>query len=405
MNRAHLSNELQYKIIKQKHQQLPAIMKEVDMDCWLIFVRETASTPDPAMELVVGGDVVGKSAFVFSLKDGILTKTAIVAYFDANATKKKGIWDEVVGCTEGIVEPMQKLFEKMDPSKIAINFSKIDVTSDGLSYGMFLILEEILTDMKDRFCSATPIIRALRGRKTPIEIDLVTKACELTEVINRKMAPQFKIGMSEYEIQQLFFKEMEHQGVEEAWQRDCCPSVDAGPDKELGHDSPQKNLKIQKGHTLHNDFGVRLNGYCSDIQRMWYFGKEEDIPEELTHAFETVRDAIQRAADYIKPGVPAYMVDKQARDYVIERGYDEYMHSLGHQVGKQAHDGGVNLGARWKIYHGVTDLPVEENYIYTLELEVKTKHYGQVSLEEDIVVTKEGCRFLVPPQKKFIVIQ
>ena len=80
MSREHLNPELLYSIIKEKHVQLIPILEEVDIDCWMIFVRETASTPDPAMEIVVGGDVVGKSAFVFSLRDGILTKTAIVAY-------------------------------------------------------------------------------------------------------------------------------------------------------------------------------------------------------------------------------------------------------------------------------------------------------------------------------------
>jgi len=404
MSREHLNPELLYSIIKEKHAQLIPILEEVDIDCWMIFVRETASTPDPAMEIVVGGDVVGKSAFVFSLKDGILTKTAIVAYFDENATRSKGIWDDVIGCKKGIDEPLQDLMKKINPKKIALNFSISDVTADGLSYGMWLILQEILADYSNKFCSSTKIINALRGRKTVTEIELITKACELTEEINLSMAKKFKVGMSEFEVQEKFYEEMEIHGVGAAWQKRGCPSVDAGPNKELGHDFPRKNLVIQNNHTLHNDFGIRLNGYCSDIQRMWYFGKYEEIPEELHHAFDTVQEAIIRASKVIKPGIPAYKVDKAARDYVIERGYEEYMHSLGHQVGKQAHDGGVNLGARWKIYKGKTDLPVEENNVFTLELEVRTKHYGQVSLEEMIVVTKDGCRFLIPPQEKWITV-
>ena len=40
-----------------------------------------------------------------------------------------------------------------------------------------------------------------------------------------------------------------------------------------------------------------------------------------------------------------------------------------------------------------------------LELNVKTKNFGTVSLEENIVVTKDGCEFLVPPQERFILIK
>jgi Xaa-Pro aminopeptidase len=404
MNREYLTPELLISIIKEKHTQLIPILEEVDIDCWMIFVRETESTPDPAMELAVGGDVVGESAFIFSLKDGILTKTAIVKYFDENATRGKGLWDEVIGYTKKLAEPFQNLMKKLNPKKIALNFSETDVTADGLSHGMWLILQEILADYANRFCSSTKIVNALRGRKTDTEVELITKACELTEVINRSMVKKFQVGMSEFDVQEKFYEEMETHGVGAAWQKQGCPSVDAGPDKELGHDFPRKDLVIQKNHTLHNDFGIRLNGFCSDIQRMWYFGKYEEIPEELHHAFDTVREAIIRASKVIRPGIAAYKVDKAARDYVIERGYEEYMHSLGHQVGKQAHDGGVNLGARWEIYKGKTDLPVEENNVFTLELGVRTKHYGQVSLEEMIVVTKTGCRFLIPPQEKWITV-
>ncbi|MHA1531767.1 MAG: M24 family metallopeptidase [Candidatus Heimdallarchaeota archaeon] len=219
--------------------------------------------------------------------------------------------------------------------------------------------------------SAEKIIQKLRGRKSKTEIELITKSCEMTKGIYERIGSQIKVGMVETEVQKMFHDEVAKLGVVTAWQAHSCPAVDAGPDKEIGHAGPKSDIKIKAGHTLHYDFGVKLHGYCSDIQRMYFFGKEEDIPEELIHAFETVHGAITRAAEFIKPGVKGFEVDKIARDYVIERGPK-----------------------------GV----VEENMIYTLELNVKTKNYGYVSIEEDIVVTKEGCKFLIPRQEKFITI-
>ena len=404
MNRSKISSSLQIQIIKEKHDLLPGIMEENKIDCWIIFVRETSSNPDPIMGLLAGGDIVWKTAFIFTFKEGKFTKIAIIGNGDANAEKRKGIWDEVIGYDNGFSSLLKTYIDKFNPKKIALNYSLDDVVSDGLSHGMYLNIEQILSTHKEKFTSSKPLVHNVRGRKTKTEIDLVQKACELTEEINQIASKKIKVGMKETEIQEIFFEEMENQGVEEAWQRSCCPAIDAGPDKELGHDGPRDDLKIQKGHTLHNDFGVRLNGYCSDIQRMWFFGTEDEIPEELNHAFNSVRDAIKKASEYIKPGVTGHSVDTIARDYIVSQGYLEYPHALGHQVGTQGHDGGLLLGPLWERYGDVPRVLVEENNIFTLELEVTTKNYGMVSLEEDIVITKDGCRFLVPPQTKFLTL-
>jgi len=404
MSESKIPRDLHLRIAKEKHDLLPAIMEELDIDCWIVFARSTAAIPDPVMELIVVGDIVWKAAFIFSLKNGKFNKTAIVGNHDVINEEEKGIWDEVLGYVEGISELFKKFMDDLDPKKIAIDYSTDDVTSDGLTYGMYMILSDILADHKKKFMSAENIIQKLRGRKSKTEIELITKSCEMTKGIYERIGSQIKVGMVETEVQKMFHDEVAKLGVVTAWQAHSCPAVDAGPDKEIGHAGPKPDIKIKAGHTLHYDFGVKLHGYCSDIQRMYFFGKEEDIPEELIHAFETVHGAITRAAEFIKPGVKGFEVDKIARDYVIERGYEEYGHALGHQVGTKTHDGGTLLGPLWERYRDIPKGVVEENMIYTLELNVKTKNYGYVSIEEDIVITKEGCKFLIPRQEKFITI-
>ncbi|MBN1328696.1 MAG: aminopeptidase P family protein [Candidatus Heimdallarchaeota archaeon] len=404
MSESKTPREIRLAIVKEKHEQLSAIMKECDIDCWIIFTRETSQITEPVMDLVVGGDVVWHSAFIFSNIGGKFKKIAIVGNYDVNAEKNKAIWDDVLGYKEGISSSLKDYINKLNPKKIALNFSEDDVSADGLTYGMYLTLAKILEDKKDCFVTSEKIIQKLRGRKSKTEIQLVTQACKMTKDIYEKIGSQVKVGMTETEIQKMFHDHMDSLGVIESWQRSSCPAVDAGPDKEIGHSGPQPNSKVQKGHTLHYDFGVKLHGYCSDIQRMYFFGKESEIPEELLHAFETVHGAIVRAANFIKPGVKGFEVDKIARDYVLERGYEEFGHALGHQVGMQAHDGGTLLGPLWERYGDIPKGLIEENQIFTLELNVKTKHYGYVSLEEDIVITKDGCRFLIPKQEKFITL-
>lgn len=396
--------ELLLSIVKEKHAQLPVIMEEKSIDCWLVFVRETPATPDPIMNLVVGGDVVWESAFIFSNSKQNFAKAAIVGNFDADDETTKGIWDKVIPYKEGISSCFQEYIDSINPPHIALNYSQDDAISDGLSHGMFLKLESILPNRRSSFVSASSLVSAIRSRKTPKEIELITKACALTEEINHRVIRQLEVGMTEKQIQTLFHDEMGELGVATAWQRNSCPSIDVGPEKALGHVGPT-DLQLKEGHTLHNDFGIRLNGYCSDLQRMWFVGSANDIPNELMHAFETVRDAIRRASETIKPGCIGYEIDKIARDYVKKRGYEEFAHALGHQVGRQAHDGGVLLGPLWERYGDLPHGKVEAGNVFTLELHVKTKSYGTVSLEENIMVTNDGCRFLVPPQNEFRLIQ
>jgi Xaa-Pro aminopeptidase len=391
-------------IILEKHEQLPLILKETDIDCWLVFVRETSLNPDPVMDLVVGSDVVWISAYVFYTKGDKFSKTAIVGNLDAFKEQKKGIWDEVIPYKEGISTPLSKLISEINPTKIALNYAIDEIAADGLSHGLYLKISEILEDKKDRFISSEPIIRAIRGRKTKTELELISKACEITEGINKQVSSQLRTGISEIDIQQLFRKSVKDYDVKEAWNKKGCPAINAGPDKEFGHVGPSEDSFTKQGHTLHNDFGVKYRGYCSDLQRMWFFGNEDEIPEELMHAFETVRQAIIKVAKFIKPGVTGYSVDKIARDFVKLRGYEEYGHATGHHIGRHSHDGGLILGPLWERYGDIPKGLVEEGNIFAVELHVKTQHYGTVSLEENVVITKDGCRFLVPPQEKLFLI-
>jgi hypothetical protein len=116
MSESKIPRGLHLKIAKEKHDQLSEIMKEADIDCWIVFVRSTAAIPDPVMELVIVGDIVWQSAFVFSLKNGKFTKTAIVGNYDVINEENKGIWDEVIGYKEGISKILKDFIDSIDPN-------------------------------------------------------------------------------------------------------------------------------------------------------------------------------------------------------------------------------------------------------------------------------------------------
>jgi Xaa-Pro aminopeptidase len=70
------------------------------------------------------------------------------------------------------------------------------------------------------------------------------------------------------------------------------------------------------------------------------------------------------------------------------------MHALGHQVGRQAHDGGAVLGPTWERYGRTPYLPLREGEIYTVELGITVPGRGYLGLEEMVRVTADGIEWL-----------
>ncbi|MHA1637177.1 MAG: M24 family metallopeptidase [Candidatus Thorarchaeota archaeon] len=382
----------------EKGLQACEILEELGLDAWLVWVRETSQMADPVLDLILGGELVWQSALIYTKKG---EKIAVIGSLDADGIRAKGLFDKIVEYDHSVSQPLVEELNRIAPEKIAINFSRNDVAADGLSVGMYQILQDYLKDTTHikRLTSAETFIGKLRGRKTETEISRIQRAVDVTEEIYAAIELELIVGLSEIEIAIRMKQMMAARGVTDAWDPNHNPAVDAGPNKQFGHAGPTEN-ETKDGHLLHFDFGVKWGRYCSDIQRMFFFGKPNEVPDEITHAFDTVRDTIQKAAEFVRPGVTGNDVDALARDFVKDQGYEEYRHALGHQLGQLAHDGGTLLGPYWEKYGESPSGLLEPGNVFTLELYVTTKEYGQVSLEEDIVVTKKGCEFLSTPQKE-----
>ena len=121
---------------------------------------------------------------------------------------------------------------------------------------------------------------------------------------------------------------------------------------------------------------------------------ESTIPRDVAKAFEAVRGALTAGAKALRPGALGFEVDAAARSFLVEAGYDEYLHALGHQVGRVAHDGGAILGPKWERYGSTPIIPVKAGEVYTLELGVIVPGRGYLGLEEMVVVTDDGCEWL-----------
>ncbi len=391
-------------MIQEKIQQAVSILKEKNIDVWMTFVRESTTIPDPSMDLIVGASVTWQSAFIITANGD---KIAIVGSLDVANIKSKGYY-EVIGYVQSIKDTLLETLNKLQPKTIALNFSKNSNLADGLTHGMYLELMEHLADtpFKERIVSSEDIIAALRGRKSPTELDRICQAIQLTLKMLDKVTKFIKPGLTEIDVANFLKDEVRKAGVELAWDPEYCPSVFTGPESAGAHAGPT-DRRIERGHVLNIDFGVKVNDYCSDLQRTWYILREGETepPTEVLRGFTVIRDSIQLAAKGLKPGVEGCTIDDIARNYIVSQGYAEFPHGLGHQVGRFAHDGGALLGPRWERYGNLPYLKTEEGQVYTLEPRLTVEGYGVATIEEEVVVTKDGCQFLSRPQTEIYVVR
>jgi len=315
-------------LIQEKVNQAKGILKEFDIDCWITFARESQINGDPSLAFLVAADITWHSAFIIS-KSG--ETHAIVGQYDKMTVEETGAYDTVIGFVEGIKEPLIDYLKKLNPKKIAINYSVGSEICDGLTYGMYLTLYEFLNEIgfENRLISAEKIVSAIRQRKTETEIEYMRKAIKITEDIFDKVTNFIKPGITESEIASFMKDEVKNQGVEFAWEETVCPAVFTGPEGAGAHYAPT-DRKVERGHILNMDFGVKYNGYCSDMQRTFYIMKleEDQVPENVQKGFDTIVNSIESTRMAISPGRQGYEIDAVSRKVVTDAGYEEFPHGM-----------------------------------------------------------------------------
>jgi len=393
------------KLIREKIDQAVAILKEQNIDAWMTFVRETSMSPDPSLDLILGMDMVWQSAFIIA-KDN--QRIALIGHHDAENVKAVDAYTRIIPYVQGIRDNLVNALVELDPNKLALNYSEDDVAADGLGHGLMLTLQHYLndTDIEKRLVSSEAIIGALRGRKSATEIKRIKAAIAKTQQIFTQVGEHILPGKSEADIAAYTHSLLRPDGLATAWDKEYCPAVNAGPESPAGHGGPQAKYKVKPGMLIHMDFGVKLNDYCADLQRMWYVRKDksEPLPGKVARAFEAAHRALLAGFYALKPGVEGWQVDQAARDTLTAAGYPEYQHAFGHHLGRMAHDGSTVLGPRWERYGRTPYGIVEVGNVFAIELGVEVKGYGYMGLEENVQVTGKGAKWLSEVQTEVWLI-
>jgi Xaa-Pro aminopeptidase len=244
-----------------------------------------------------------------------------------------------------------------------------------------------------------PFMISLRAIKSAHEIELLQKACDITEKGFRRILKFVKPGITEYEIEaELIHEFIRNRSRGFAYQ----PIIASGANACVLH-YIENNAVCNEGEVILLDVGAEYANYNSDMTRTFpVSGRFSKMQADVYHA---VLRVMKGAVELLRPGtvIPEYHkeVGKIMESELVGLGlidktdiknqdpknpaYKKYfMHGTSHHLGLDVHDIG-------NIYR-----KIEKNMVFTIEpgIYIREENLG-IRLENNIVVQEEGMKDLM----------
>ncbi len=392
-----------YQIPREKIAQLEKLLNEKGIDGLLLVSREAS---DPILPFLVGDDTVHLGAAFFMANGHHIMVTS---QSDEKKFMESGIFAEVLAYTQSLDEVFLPLFNKLNPRKLALNISETDVICDGLTYGLYCMIRNMVG--KERLdaieVSSEDLIREICSMKSATEIEYLHTSIQLTNDIYDEVFSKIKVGMSECEIGDLFVAGMKARDVFNGLGAPYDYPIVCLVREGLAHRSPSHSKSIP-GDILICDFSINYRGYISDIARTGYFLKpgETCAPPDIQHAFDTAHKAISATINFIGEGKLGWEVDAVGRKVVEEGGFPTVRHSVGHPIGRRCHDSGTSLSPKRENNLATCCRPVGINEVYAIEPTViQDDGLPCMLVEENVLITPNGAVALSRRQEHLYLIK
>ncbi|TET41350.1 MAG: aminopeptidase P family protein [Dehalococcoidia bacterium] len=268
-----------------------------------------------------------------------------------------------------------------------LNLKRLGFEAGHITFVMYRQLTDILDSCR-ALLGLVPVdglVESLRAIKEPEEIELITRAVEITDSAFQHIEDRINIGLSEKEVAWEIERFLRENGSE------TIPFdiiVASGPNSALPHAKPSSRV-INSSEPIVIDIGARFGGYSSDLSRTMCLGNTDDT---FNKVYDTVLGAQQAALAMIKEGMTGDQVDSLARTVIEQAGYGKaFGHSLGHGVGLASHE-------QPRLAPGSTEL-LTSGMVFTIEPGIYLTDWGGVRIE-DIVVMEDGKARVLSTAKK-----
>jgi Xaa-Pro aminopeptidase len=229
------------------------------------------------------------------------------------------------------------------------------------------------------------VVEALRLIKDAVELAALRAGGRLLATVASALASIVTRGQTERAAARAIDAALDRVGFE----RPAFDTIVAsGPHSAYPHARPTDRV-LTEGDLVVLDFGGVLDGYCVDLTRMAAVGH---IDAGLQSLFEAVHGAHDAALEAVRVGASTASVDRAARSWLDARGLGSaFSHGTGHGLGLDVHE--APRISRAESGHVTTLAP---GMVFTIEPGAYVPGMGGVRLEDDVLVTADGCEVLTP---------
>lgn len=233
-------------------------------------------------------------------------------------------------------------------------------------------------------------IAGLRLTKSDAELAKMQDAIEISERALSRVLKKVRVGMTEKHVEGLLTQALFAEGADA---HAFGPIVAAGANSALPH-AHAGDYEIQAGDALLFDFGAKKHEFCADITRTVFVGEPS---EEARAVYETVLAANLRGHEVTRAGVSAHDIDDAVTGVLEASPFaDRIRTKTGHGLGRDVHEAPYIMRGNHQI--------LEAGTVFTNEPGLyKTGALG-VRIEDDVVVTDDGCRSLTTFPKDLTVV-
>jgi Xaa-Pro aminopeptidase len=241
-----------------------------------------------------------------------------------------------------------------------------------------------------RLQTVSPLVERARMVKDEEELQLIRAAVQLGARLFDRALEVIKPGVKEVEVA----AEMEYQARRVGAEGMSFPTIIAsGARSALPHGRATEQC-IAPGGFVVCDFGVILDGYCSDQTRTVWVGLELD---KARSAYYAVKAAQEAAVAAVRPGVTTGDVDSAARKVLARAGFGRYFtHSTGHGVGLEIHEPPRVAATQTEV--------LKPGMVITIEPGIYFPGEWGIRIEDMVAVTDSGCEVLTPTSKDFVAV-
>ena len=262
--------------------------------------------------------------------------------------------------------------------------------------------DRFIQDCKQKFpahqsAKSYPIMQEIRGVKEPEEIDLMQKACDITEKGFRRLLGFVKPGVWEYEIE----AELLHEFVRNRSKGFAYTPIIASGGNAIVLHYIENNLQCKDGDMLLMDVAAEYANYSSDLTRT--IPVNGKFTERQKAVYQAVLRVKNEATKMLVPGtiwaeyhkevgkimtselLGLGLLDKadvqnEDKDWPAYKKY--FMHGTSHHIGLNTHD------------YGALKTPMKANMVFTVEpgIYIPKENMG-IRLEDDVVIQEKGDPF------------